>query len=207
MVLRLADALDVPVPDRNRLLAAAGFAPAYSTHALSDEALRGVRFVIERLLASHAPYPALVLDAWYNVVDANPSAKALLVPEGTSAATAPINLVDQLLGPLHPAIENWPEVVRDTQFRLRREMSARADDTRLAALLAKVDAAAAALPPGSAAHFDSPVLLTVLRTPAGAIRTLSTLVHFGSARDVTVHGLHVELIYPADAQSDAFFRR
>lgn len=206
MVLRLADALDVPPDACNTLLGVAGFAPAYTERPLSDDALRSVREVIGRLLQSHAPFPGLVLNAWYDVVDLNAPALALFGALGLPAAEGAPNLVALLLGPLRRVIVNWDEVLLDTRDRLRREMSDRPADARLAATLASVEAAAresAARPPRATA---SPVLFTHFRTAVGDLHTLSTLVQFGGARDVTVHGLHVELIYPADAHDDALLR-
>ena len=63
MVLRLAEALEVPPVECNTLLTAAGFAPQFTERPLGDAALAAVRDVIDRLLRAHAPYPALVLDA------------------------------------------------------------------------------------------------------------------------------------------------
>src|SRR6476659_11048890 len=62
MVARLADALDVPLRDRNSLLLAAGFAPAYGQRDLAEPEMGPVRDALGRGLAEHAPYPALVVD-------------------------------------------------------------------------------------------------------------------------------------------------
>lgn len=204
MVLRLADALDVPPEACNTLLSVAGFAPAFSERPLSDDALGAVRDVIGRLLRSHAPYPGLVLNAWYDVVDMNDPARALFGALDLEAVAGVPNLVTLLLGPLRRTIVNWEEVMLDTRDRLRGQVSERPADARLTGLLASVDEVVrsdSVTQRGTAT--DSPVLFTHFRTAAGNVRTLSTLVQFGSARDITVHGLHVELIYPADADTDA----
>src|SRR3954447_20285263 len=62
MVLRLADQLDVPLRERNRLLLAAGFAPRYTERPLDDEALKAARDTVARVLRAHEPYPALAFD-------------------------------------------------------------------------------------------------------------------------------------------------
>lgn len=219
MVHRLASALDLPPEEQNGLLTSAGFSPAFRQRDLSDEALAGVQLVVQRLLASHEPYPALVVDAWYNVLALNGGASRLLAALGlplpdansvASAAPSPANLVDLLLTVLGASIENHAEVLYDSQRRLRRDLVARPTDDALAALLAKVDAKLAANQSGRrqvTMPADSPVLLTTFRTPAGRIDTLSAMVHFGGANDVLVHGMHVELIYPADARSDELYRQ
>lgn len=214
MVRRLALALDLPPEDQNGLLSSAGFAPVFLARALSDEALAGVQFVVHRLLDSHEPFPALVVNAWYDVLAVNRGAAALLaalgVPmDGALAEAAAPNLVDLLLTTLHPSIVNHDEVVRTTQLRLRRDLAARPADTRLTDLLERVTQSIASRPKRTVsddATPDSPVLLTRFRTPHGILDTLSAFVHFGGAHDVTVHGLHVELIYPADTNAAAMLQ-
>ncbi|MBD8504900.1 helix-turn-helix domain-containing protein [Hoyosella sp. G463] len=71
MVLRIADALDVPLRERNALLRAAGLPPRYPEVPLQGGDLAPFRAVLARLLAAHLPYPAMVLDAHWNVLLAN----------------------------------------------------------------------------------------------------------------------------------------
>jgi transcriptional regulator with XRE-family HTH domain len=207
MVLRLADALDVPAAECNTLLSAAGFAPQFTDRPLSDGAMSSVRDVVARLLASHGPFPALVLNAWYDVVDLNAPARTLFSALGVHGAVGAPNLVTLLLGALRPTIVNWEEVLFNTRDRLRHEWRHRPGDARLGAMLADVDARCEGVPVTSRTpSVESPVLLTGFRTPAGVLHTLSTLVQFSGARDLTVHGLHVELIYPADTHADTLLR-
>jgi transcriptional regulator with XRE-family HTH domain len=71
MVLHLAERLDLPLRDRNRLLLAAGFAPAYGERALDESDMAPVREALERFLSAHEPYPAVVVDRHWNVVASN----------------------------------------------------------------------------------------------------------------------------------------
>lgn len=206
MVLRLAEALEVPLPDRNALLTAAGFAPAFRERALGDEALSSIRFVVQRMLEAHAPYPAIVLDRWYDILDANLCGRRLLLGGAEVDPDDPHNLIDLLLGPMRALITNWDEVIVDGLLRLRREVAAAVDDQRLAALLDRVEAETRQLELSRFARSESPVLFTRANVFGTELTTLSTLVHFGGARDVTVDGLHLELIYPADAATDAVLR-
>ena len=217
MVQRLADALDLPPADRNRLLGSAGFAADRSAEPLDSSALAAVRTVIAHLLRQHEPWPALLLDATYDVLDANDAARRLLsLPPREQSPRA--NLVALLCGPLAAMIVNHDEVLHETRRRLQRDLDALltpthrdaladATHTRLTDLLALVarqcDTRSTR---GSPSLSDVPVLMTELRTPLGNVRTLSTLVRFGGARDITVDALHVELIYPADAVADARLR-
>src|SRR3954470_23804739 len=77
MVLQLAEKLDVPLRERNRLLLAAGYAPVYSQHSLHEPELTPVRSALDQLLDAHEPFPAVVVDRGWNMVAAN-AATALL---------------------------------------------------------------------------------------------------------------------------------
>src|SRR3954451_16635122 len=71
MVEHLAEQLDVPLRDRNRLLLAAGYAPAYRERTLDEPEMGPVREALDRVLAGHEPYPAVVVDRGWNLVAAN----------------------------------------------------------------------------------------------------------------------------------------
>ena len=73
MLLRLAEHLDVPLRERNRLLLAGGFAPVYSEAGFDSEPLAAVRTALSQVLRAHEPFPAVVVDRWWNLVEANDS--------------------------------------------------------------------------------------------------------------------------------------
>ena len=85
MVLRLADQLDVPLRDRNRLLLAAGFAPRYAERPLDDTALSAARNAVERVLRAHEPYPALAFDRRWDIVMTNGALEPFLASAALSA--------------------------------------------------------------------------------------------------------------------------
>lgn len=205
MVLRLAEALELPLQEQNRLLTVAGFAPVYPERTLDDAALAPVRFVIARLLAAHAPYPGVVLDRWYDILDANFAARCFFLGGAQVDPDDPVNLLDLLLGPMRAQVLNWDALLWDAVVRLRREVAAAPDDDRLAAMLERAELTAREVPQPIEAR-GAPVLMTRFAYEGGELRTLSTLVHFGGSRDVTVDGLHLELIYPADAATEAVLR-
>jgi transcriptional regulator with XRE-family HTH domain len=111
MVMLLADALDMPLAERNGLLGAAGFTPAYQARPPGDRALALPEAALAWMLDRHAPYPGLALDRHWCLVRANAPARRLLEPAG-------IGIGDSLLaacgpnGALRPLILNWTEVAR-----------------------------------------------------------------------------------------------
>jgi len=83
MVLKLAERLEVPLRERNVLLVAAGFAPAFQQRSLDDPALKSAHAAIDLVLRAHEPNPALAVDRHWNLVSANRMVMPLLegVPE------------------------------------------------------------------------------------------------------------------------------
>lgn len=71
MLLHLAERLDVPLRERNTLLVAAGYAPVYVERELDAPELGAVRGALDRLLAAHEPYPAIVVNRWWDLVASN----------------------------------------------------------------------------------------------------------------------------------------
>src|SRR5258707_471731 len=71
MIVRLTEQLGVPLRERNTLLLAGGYAPAYPQHELDAPELASVRAALRQVLTAHAPYPAVVIDRWWDMVDAN----------------------------------------------------------------------------------------------------------------------------------------
>lgn len=136
MVLRLGEHLDVPLRERNRLLLAAGFAPAYSENALGDPDMDAVRRAVRQLLASHEPYPAAVVDRNWDLVDAN-AAVGLFV--GGIPAELTTNVLRATLHPdgMAPHITNLGEWRAHLLGRLRRQVDQTADPG-LADLLAEL---------------------------------------------------------------------
>ena len=71
MILRLTEQMEVPLRERNVLLLAGGYAPAYPQHGLDAPELDNVRAALRQVLAGHEPYPAVVIDRWWDLQDAN----------------------------------------------------------------------------------------------------------------------------------------
>src|SRR6185437_9934316 len=91
MVLRLAEQLDVPLSERNSLLLAAGYAPVYSESGLDAAPMAGVRAAIRQLLTAHEPYPAVVVDRSWHLVDANASVALFLTGVRPDLLEPPVN--------------------------------------------------------------------------------------------------------------------
>ncbi len=205
LVLRLATALDVPLRERNALLGAAGLPPAYPSLSLDDVAMKPVQRVLDRILASHEPYPAWVGSRGFRFISSNRAAEAVF----PGMCSMPPEAIVELWfgpGPFRELVENWPDVVWAGVAALRRE-AARASDPALTELLRRAEAHARAIPPpGHDARPELPVICPRLNFGGRRVRTISTVMRFDTAVEVTASELKVELMFPADDESEAFFR-
>ncbi|MGI9170264.1 MAG: helix-turn-helix domain-containing protein [Caulobacteraceae bacterium] len=205
MVLNLAGRLEVPARDRNVLLVAAGYAPAFPERALSDPALQAPREAIDLILEGQKPYPAFALDRHWNVAASNGALPALY--EGVAAAllAAPVNVLRLSLHPegLAPRIANLAQWRGHLLARLRGQIDLTADPV-LVDLMAEL----AAYPCGESSlgraggrgHAGAVVPLQI-DTRAGRLAFLSTTMVFGTPVDITLSELAVESFFPGDADT------
>ena len=139
MVLHLSEILEVPRQERNRVLGAAGFAPIYETHNPDGEAMAPIRDAIAWTLERHDPFPAIVIDRHWNVVDSNRAAVTMFAFLGVDAG---VNMIDLFIdeGGVRTSIENWSEVGYFLLTRLRTESCAVGGDKILDAAIATLAA-------------------------------------------------------------------
>lgn len=205
MVLRLADQLDVPLRDRNRLLLAAGFAPRYAERSLDDDALSAARDAVERVLRAHEPYPALAFDRRWNIVMTNRAVEPFFAGVDPDLLRPPINLVRLGLDPrgFAPLVVNLADVRAVFRSRITRQLHI-APDAELTALyeeLLEPDAETA-----SSRSVESDVVIPmILRLDGREVRLFSTITTFGTPMDITLDEVAIESYYPADTESAAYF--
>jgi transcriptional regulator with XRE-family HTH domain len=203
LLLHLAEHLDVPLRDRNSLLLAAGFAPAYRETGLDAGEMAPVRDALEKILASHEPFPAIIVDRRWNLVSANRSALAILTDGVASELLAPpVNALRVSLHPdgLAPRIANLDEWSAHLLTRLRRQHLATADP-ELGRLYDELRGYPGVVDRADAEHDVAAMLFVplVLRLPEGPdLHFFSTLATFGTAVDITVAELAIESFFPAD---------
>lgn len=204
MLLRLAEHLEVPVRERNALLLAAGYAPHYPETPLDDPALAGLRAGLERLIQGYEPYPALVVDARYDVVAANRGVAMLLEGLPESLLAPPLNAMRLTLHPsgLAPRIRNLPEwrghllAQMERQIALHRSAPLRALYEEVAAYpVPRERGCSAAEPPEPVPYFALPMQIEHAGRTLSFISSIST---FNTPMDVTVAELAVETLLPAD---------
>lgn len=210
MVLRLAEALAVPLRERNDLLLAAGFAPGYVETGLGTPEMAAVRHAVDLILEHQEPYPAFVLDRQWQVREGNRSAarctRFLLGRESHET-----NMLRLVLGPdgLRPVIMNWEELAGDLLRHLQHQVATTPTDARARALLAEV-LAFPGIPEGwKTPDLEiprSPLLTTRFRKDGVDLWFFSTLTTFGTPHDAGLADLRIECNFPADDATAAFCR-
>jgi transcriptional regulator with XRE-family HTH domain len=207
MVLHLAEQLDIPLRERNGLLLAAGFAPAYTERPFQDPVLAGAREAVERVLAGHEPYPAIAVDRHWTLVAFNRAIAPLLSCVAPALQQPPINVLRNSLHPdgMASRIANLREWRAHIFARLRRQIDVTGDPT-LADLLRELRDYPApdggepiAADPGGA----SVVVPLRFVSPAGLLNLISTTMVFGTPLDITLSELALETFFPADPPTAA----
>ncbi|MET0604086.1 MAG: helix-turn-helix domain-containing protein [Baekduia sp.] len=211
MVVKLAEHLDVPLRERNELLLAAGYAPAYPETSLEDAEMGQVREVLGRLLAAHEPYPAVAVDRRWELVGGNAGVGLITAGAAAHLLAPPINALRLSLHPegMAPRIANLAEWRAHVLGRLRREVGV-TQDPQLRSLLAEVEAYPGDDPDGDAATTQpGPGEIVVplrLRHESGELAFMSTITTFGTPLDITLSELSIEAFFPADAHTAAVLR-
>jgi transcriptional regulator with XRE-family HTH domain len=208
LVLHLAEHLEVPLRDRNSLLLAAGYAPSYRERSLDTEELEPVRQAIDKILSGHEPFPAVVVDRYWNIVSANGALLSLLGSVvNARLLEPPANALRIALHPdgLAPHIENLVEYADHLLARLDRQASTAGSDEMRE--LAQELRSYPGIPTAPTSHGDvvdrlfAPLVLRLEGRPR--LTFFSTIATFGTALDVTVAELAIEQFFPADRATAA----
>jgi transcriptional regulator with XRE-family HTH domain len=199
LVLALADQLDLPLRERNALLAVAGYAPVFSEASLDAPHLAAARSALRRLLAAHEPYPALVVDRKWNLVDANASVSAFLEDVAPELLEPPVNVLRVSLHPngMAPRIVNLGEWRAHLLERLRRQVALTAD-REVNALYAELCAYPCEQPEPAHEPAGANVVVVPLRFrhAAGEVAYFSVVASFGTPLDITLAELSIESFFP-----------
>ncbi|WP_307872603.1 helix-turn-helix domain-containing protein [Paractinoplanes ovalisporus] len=199
MILRLAEELAVPLRSRNELLLAGGFAPAYGETALDGPPLATVLSSLRDVLAGHAPYPAILIDRHWTMVDANDAVARFTGGCAAWLLEPPVNVLRLSLHPdgMAPRIRNLAEWRAHVLHRLDQQAAATADP-----VLRELRAELAGYPGGTReATFRPDGLVVPLRFDDLTFFSITSVL--GTPLDVTLSELAIESFLPADAATAA----
>jgi transcriptional regulator with XRE-family HTH domain len=204
MVLRLANALAVPFRERNDLLTAAGYAHVFRETGLTAPELTHARQAIELILQHQEPFPAVVMDRYWNLVTTNQAATRFfgLMLQG-AAPPSPPNVIRLMFHPqgLRPRVANWETVAEALIQRVHREAVGGVPDATTEQLLAEVRSypgVPARWSEPSAAPSLWPLIPLQFRKDDLALDFFSTVTTLGTPRDITLQEIRIECFFPAN---------
>jgi transcriptional regulator with XRE-family HTH domain len=205
MVLRLARVLDVPIRERNQILLAAGYAPLYPESGLAADEAEQVRAALDRMLAAHEPYPAVVMDRHWDLLDANRPAQELF-SWLLGDRDEPANVIRLFFDPqgLRPHVDNWEAAAEALIQRVHREAVGGVPDARTLALLDEALAQPGVPAAWRVPDFGRPLLPVVpvrfrRRGRGRVLSYFSTVTTLGTPQDAMLQEIRVESFHPADA--------
>jgi transcriptional regulator with XRE-family HTH domain len=207
MIVRLAEALEIPLRDRNELLLSAGYAPGYAHTSLDDPTLDPIRDALERILEGHLPYPAVLTDRAGDLASANDAFTGLIGRVPRSLREPRLNLPRVLLHPdgLGSRVININEWGRHVIDGLARKMRGH-PNAGLETLIHELERYVPARPQETPPHHVGFAVPLRLRSDDGELTLLTTLTHFATAIDITVSELTLEAFLPADAFTASHFQ-
>ncbi|MEL7312806.1 MAG: helix-turn-helix domain-containing protein [Pseudomonadota bacterium] len=214
MVIRLSEAMDMPLRARNLMLQAAGFAPIYKESALDDTDMAPVLQAVTRILSHHDPFPSLVVDRFWNVLMQNDAATRMFGAVGDLQAMSQnlgsSNTVNLAFLTLHEAglrrfITNFEQAAPAFLQRLRAESESSGDEERIEQYRALAKLVDPSMESSASAPL-LPVLPLELDLHGVRLSLFSVISTLGTPQDVTTDEIRIESFYPNDDSTDTFFR-
>jgi len=208
MVLRLAEALEIPLRERNTLLQAAGYAALYRQTSLDAPEMEAARQAVDLLLRQLEPYPGIVVDRYWNTLRMNSGTRHFLGRFPICDSVQPHNGVRFVFHPkgLRPFIENGESVAARIIQRVHREVAANPSDGTMKCFLEELLSYPAVPSRWRVLDVDDspPPFLTIdYRWNNSTLRLFSTLTTFGTPQDVALQGIRIESFFPADESTRA----
>jgi transcriptional regulator with XRE-family HTH domain len=214
MIVRLCDALDIPLRERNELLDFAGYAALYPERPLEGSEMQGVREALRRIIEHHEPYPAFVVDRKWRVVMNNEGAAhivAACLDEETVRSLSTdgsLNFMRMMFEPtqMRPRILNWTFVAPRLLARLRREAAGDAQSPSSALLRELAPTANYGQAPTEDLEALAPTVPLEISINGSTLTLFNTITTFGTPQDVALQELRIEMAFPADSKTDLSLR-
>jgi transcriptional regulator with XRE-family HTH domain len=200
LLIHLAQQLDLPIGERNRLLLAGGFAPPYLEQPYDGEVMQPLRESLSRLLEAHEPNPALIVDGLWNLIEANRASELLWDGVDAELLEPPINMLRLGVHPGGlPKISSMTAACNAPLIQRLKRRSREDADPALAELVDEVSAYLPDEPPSAPA--TQPVVSLNLHTRLGDVRLFTVIATLGAPLDVTAANLAIETFLPMDPGS------
>ena len=205
LLLRLFEALEIPLRERNKLLLAAGYAPQYPESEFAGELLRPIRETLLRVLDGHLPAPAVVVAPGGDLVAANEAFDLLAEGANSKLLEPPLNVLRLALHPegMAPRIANLDAWGRHILHGLRSRLYPNARHAQRALLRELEGYVPSEENDRDYVGFAVPLLLECSGEQLQLVTTIST---FATATDVTLNELALEAFLPGDRRTAEVLR-
>jgi transcriptional regulator with XRE-family HTH domain len=202
LLVHLAQHLDLPIAERNRLLLAGGFAPPYLEQPYDGDVMQPLRESLRRLLEAHEPNPALIVDGLWNLIEANAAASLLWDGVDPELLEPPINMLRLGVHPGGlPRLSSMTAACNAPLIHRLKRRSRDDGDLALAKLIDEVESYLSDESPDAPA--TQPVVTLDLRTPLGEVKLFTVIATLGAPLEVTAANLAIETFLPMDDESAA----
>lgn len=213
MILRLAEKLDVPLRERNVLLAAGGYAAVFPERPLGDEGFAAARRAVDLILNGLEPNPSFAVDRHWTLVAANKAAHIFMAEVDSSLLEPPVNMLRLCLHPkgFTTQVVNYSEWRKNVLEYLDRQVEITADAFLMELLreLKSYPKPESLKEPAPTKEIDYSRIAIPLRmaTNNGELSFISTLTVFGTPIDITLSELAIETFFPADEKTAEIMSR
>ncbi|HKT26843.1 helix-turn-helix transcriptional regulator [Dyella sp.] len=211
----IVQSLDVPLRERNAVFLAAGYAPVYSEAPWNAVEMQGITRALDRMLHQHNPYPAMVMDRYWNVLAANESSPRFFGSFIDMAARkGPRNMLHLMFDPegMRPFVQDWDTLARSLVQRVYRETIGRVLDEQTHALLDELFTY-----PGVDASWrlhgsvgpapNLPMIPMEFKKNGKVLRYFSMITTVGAPQSIAAQELRIESIFPSDEETEVLHER
>jgi transcriptional regulator with XRE-family HTH domain len=206
----IVQSLDVPLRERNAVYLAAGYAPVYSEAPWNAKEMDGITRALDRMLRQHDPFPALVMDRYWNVLNTNASAPRFFGSFiDMVARKGPRNMLHLIFDPkgMRPFVVDWESVARSLVQRVYREMIGRVLDEQTRVLLDELFAypgvdASWRLRGSSGSAANLPMIPLSFSKDGKVLNYFSMVTTVGAPQSIAAQELRLESMFPADEETE-----
>ena len=208
LILRLASSLQLPFRHSNNLLTVAGYSSEFSEEPFSSENMGLIRMAQERMIKSHEPFPAFVINSEYTLLMKNAGYTQLVERlVGEEVANKYDNVYRMMFAEdgLCQYVVDWENIQKFVLGRLWEE-AVITQNQRLISLYEEIAPDSNQKYP-SRSDQDSGLPVMILTFEKDGVRAsfFTTITTLGTPLDLTTQELRIESLFPADDQTIRLF--
>ncbi len=208
LILKISQALKLPLRHQNAFLKAAGYAAEFGEEPFDGQKMGLVREALQRMLDKHEPYPALVINAAYDILMTNSGFNRtieILIGEKALQKYGNVYRLTFAADGLHQYIEDWSVVEHFMMKRLWEDVVSN-QNQELLALFKEISALRVRRDPITyQIDHDLPMLSLTFAKDSLKASFFTTITSLGTPLDLTTQELRIESMFPSDEATKQLF--